>query len=121
MAQVSPTVPGTSALDVNPELGVIGGIVQAAGLMSVSGVQIPNRLDCKLGIFRFTSVSDADTWDSASARKPPRNLVAVAWQGNDVGADHAVPTITARGAAASVRFDTAAGGRAGWLWVLYRS
>lgn len=123
MASVSPAAPGDSALDPQPELGVMGGLVAATGLMSTNGTFIANRSDCKLSIFHFTGVSDADVWNASSSRRPPRNLVAVAWQGDDVDVDHASVTITARGPTASIRFDTDVVGATldGYLWVLHRS
>jgi len=121
MASKSPTITPAANSTTVPALSVWGGVNAVAAALKTNGTHFANRSGFKLGIWYFADVDDTDVWDNSSTIKPPKHLVAVAWQADQADTDKVGASITAAESgttSATVTFDAENANSVGWLWTL---
>ena len=123
MGAITPVTDKSTAGFVDPGNGLYGGVNAINASLSTEGTNFLNRNGLQLSIFHFVGVSDTNTWDGTSTIAPPRNIQAVAWQGDDDTDDRSGVTLTTTGAGQTdpvVTWSQGSGGD-GWLWVLHQT
>ena len=128
MAAITPVTDKSTAGYVDPSSGLYGGLnaINASMITTATvdnGGILLNRNGLQLSVFHFVGVSDNDTWDGTSTVAPPRNVIVVAFQGDDDTDDRGGVTLTTTGAGQTdpvITFSHGSGGD-GWLWVLHQT
>ena len=95
---------------VDPYHTVFGGVLTSTQTHEANGV-VQNRDGAVLEIYPVNAITDGQTVTVGDG------VIAVAFQANDVDANHTTAYLTAQ-SGGTVTFDVSAGTDEGWLWVL---